>query len=1589
MARRRISLRLEQLEDRIVPSTYTLGLIEGLHLEPGLSIDPAGEVDTVEFSISDTGEAGHLVEIDFDHSLGDLDMVLFDGVMTEIDSSLGSGNIERISLEGLAAGDYVLRVSGFAGAANDYDLTISAPGGEVADAAESNDSMPAAFDLGQPEGEFSLQGLTITGGDNDWFMFEMLADGTRDNYARVEFSNALGNLDLEMYDADGSLIDLAAGFSDNETIPLANLRAGLYYLHVFGFDGDSNPQYAVAINAPLSDAFVIGADASEPNDALVDAFDLGALEGVNTRQNLSIHEAGNDDWFEFDILAAGADAHSVRIDFLHSLGDLDIELYDDAAVLVGSSEGVGDSESISLDGLAAGTYYARVYGWADATNPDYSLTVSAPVTAFAPDALEANDDFASATDLLTVSGTIRLNDLTISAADNDYFTFTTVAEGNRSDFIKIDFAHSLGDLNMILYDDTMDAVRIAASNTSDETISLHNLDAGTYYLQVFGEGGDTNSYDLLIDAPAKVPGEMDDWTIMVYMTSGDLENFAAGDINELEAAADNLPGGVNITVFWDRTAGLADESTGMGSQLPWSTVGRALIAPDSDMDTIATTFDILSERNSGSSNVLESFIEWSEERAPANHYSLILWDHGNGPWGSNFDPESGDFLSAGDLWNALNDADVHFDAVAYDACLMGMTETAFAVNDFTDFLVASQQVIPGGGYDYETAFAALEAAPDMVAGEAFASGLLESYNLEYSWWPGRTLSVIDTAEMSDLVDAVGDLAFSMINTAVPADWTEIADAHDGADFFGDTDFRDVGQFASLLAGSDVNPFIRDAAQNLADAVDDAVVEQISPIAAGSGLSIYFPKHDWEINPAYSSLHAGFNVETDWLNFLQTFGDVDRGGVGATPDWAEYNDSPALAYNLHQLSGEGHSFDGLALHTQADIDWLRFTIGSDGGADDDVTVIYDDSYGDLQLAVYDGNGVLVGQSDTGSGTEAVSLNGESAGEYLVQVRSDAGALFPEYALEIDAPEAAFADHAGANTIMGKACDLGLINSESVLSGFNLAQAAEIDWFSFSVPRTDAVPSTLVIGPVPGAVDDLNVSLYTSEGVLVNQTSGEGDLTLDYVAGGAVTYLVSVESDTGNPHPGYTMGFEPTGEPEVDFNVVATWQSGNATVIALDTQGPLDIEAEDIRVKFRGERVKSVKLTGDDPMDGLAFIFTGATRVDNIKDSRSGDPGDLAFIISDSPVRNISLKSGITGYDVNGMTVGGIDLRGDIDGDGDVDDPLALYVMSGEDAKDRALSGKFTARGTVGGDMVFDGHANKIKVRGGDLDGDVVVRSNAREISIRHGDGNGDVTVDGHLGKYKVKGVYNSALKAYVSGGNISGDVTAETIGELRATGGDLSGTVTATGADSRGWAIRSIGAKRGDVTGDILALTGGIKDFFAKGSRNPFSFEIEYDGGTFSGRAFSAGAINSFKSIRMEGAFLNALSIDKMTVDTDMADSTTLAGYLYGSDFTLGGGDDESNAGSIESVKIKGWLRDSDVAAGATPGASGFFGDGDDVEHDAGEIAKVTIKRGIEIGGDPHGIIATAGTMKFKLGSATTKLVEGQSIESSGLVISII
>jgi hypothetical protein len=105
-------------------------------------------------------------------------------------------------------------------------------------------------------------------------------------------------------------------------------------------------------------------DTYEPNDNPNEAADLG--EG--TFQGLVICE-GNDDYFTME----AASGLTVRIEFSHADGDLDMELYQ-AGERLDISQSTDDMEEISVTG--GGQYTLRVYGYNSAEN-SYTLTTVA------------------------------------------------------------------------------------------------------------------------------------------------------------------------------------------------------------------------------------------------------------------------------------------------------------------------------------------------------------------------------------------------------------------------------------------------------------------------------------------------------------------------------------------------------------------------------------------------------------------------------------------------------------------------------------------------------------------------------------------------------------------------------------------------------------------------------------------------------------------------------------------------------------------------------------------------------------------------------------------------------------------------------------------------------------------------------------------------------------------------------------------------------------------------------------------------------------------------------------------------------------
>ncbi len=110
------------------------------------------------------------------------------------------------------------------------------------------------------------------------------------------------------------------------------------------------------------------ADGSEPNNTSSSA--KGATSGTDY---CSLSICSSDvDWRSFAV----AHGFTATLTFDQGQGDLDLEIYSAQTLnYVDGSYSHTNDESITLSGLASGTYWARIYGYQGNTNPDYCFRV--------------------------------------------------------------------------------------------------------------------------------------------------------------------------------------------------------------------------------------------------------------------------------------------------------------------------------------------------------------------------------------------------------------------------------------------------------------------------------------------------------------------------------------------------------------------------------------------------------------------------------------------------------------------------------------------------------------------------------------------------------------------------------------------------------------------------------------------------------------------------------------------------------------------------------------------------------------------------------------------------------------------------------------------------------------------------------------------------------------------------------------------------------------------------------------------------------------------------------------------------------------
>src|SRR5262249_33763735 len=142
-----------------------------------------------------------------------------------------------------------------------------------------------------------------------------------------------------------------------------------------------------------------------------------------------------------------------------------------------------------------------------ATSPGYTLLVNTPRfpgAASSGDWAEPNDSRTTARDLQEVQGPQSWSGLTLHAGGNeDWFQFEITQPGQTGQYVRIDFVHRGGDLNLHCYPSGGGLLATSSGTADAGGISLAGLAQGIYYPRVSGATATTTSpaYTLSINAP--------------------------------------------------------------------------------------------------------------------------------------------------------------------------------------------------------------------------------------------------------------------------------------------------------------------------------------------------------------------------------------------------------------------------------------------------------------------------------------------------------------------------------------------------------------------------------------------------------------------------------------------------------------------------------------------------------------------------------------------------------------------------------------------------------------------------------------------------------------------------------------------------------------------------------------------------------------------------------------------------------------------------------------------------------------------------------------------------------------------------------
>ena len=364
-------------------------------------------------------------------------------------------------------------------------------------------------------------------------------------------------------------------------------------------------------------------------------------------------------------------------------------------------------------------------------------------------------------------------------------------------------------------------------------------------------------------------------TIMVYLCGTDLESRSGMGTSDLqEMASAKFGSNVNLLVY---TGGCSNWRNNIVS----NRVNQIYQVMNGGVKCLVKDAGTSSMTNPDN---LAGYIQWGAKNYPADRYELILWDHGGGSvsgYGYDEKNRASGSMSLSGIKSALDKGGIKFDFIGFDACLMATAENALMLDDYADYMVASEETEPGVGWyytDWLTALGKNTSMPTAEIGQMIVDSFVDTCARKC---PGQktTLSVVDLAELANTVpEKFNSFSKSVTQMLSDKNYQQISHARNQTrEFASDTkiDQVDLVHLAENMGtgeGKDLAKTIRGAvkynrtSRNMTNAY---------------GLSIYFPyRSSARYVDSMSKTYNEIGMDTEYTSCIREFASLQVSGQAA-------------------------------------------------------------------------------------------------------------------------------------------------------------------------------------------------------------------------------------------------------------------------------------------------------------------------------------------------------------------------------------------------------------------------------------------------------------------------------------------------------------------------------------------------------------------------------------------------------------------------------------------------------------------------------------------------------------------------------------